>query len=190
MKHLELIHKDIDKTISLNEKEKLDKYLNTNPEANILHKELLRTEELLDKLPDNEPSENLKKKILNQIDYNRYAHKKEMRIIPDYISSLFSGPRKKITTSFSLGFITGILIFSLIFYVSYYNNSSEVHDIFGTMGLSETEIVESFTVNSTNISGEIEIIKGLNFYRFKINLNSSERYNLQIEFDPTNVSLR
>ena len=51
MKHLELIHKDIDKTISLNEKEKLDKYLNTNPEANVLHKELLRTEELLINFP-------------------------------------------------------------------------------------------------------------------------------------------
>ena len=104
-------------------------------------------------------------------------------------SSLFSGQRKKIATSFALGFMAGIIIFSLIFYVSYYNNSSEAQDIFGTIGLPETEVVESVTVSSANISGEIEISKGLNVYGFNINLKSSERYNLQIEFDPTNVSI-
>ncbi|MCB9250085.1 MAG: hypothetical protein H6613_16825 [Ignavibacteriales bacterium] len=59
--YIELINKDIDKIISASEKKILDKYLKENEEAKILHKELLRTEELLDTIPENVASENLKK---------------------------------------------------------------------------------------------------------------------------------
>ncbi|MEE9429918.1 MAG: hypothetical protein V3V16_02690, partial [Melioribacteraceae bacterium] len=58
-KYIELINKDIDKIVSTSEKKILEKYLSQNEEAKILHKELLRTEELLDTLPETEPSENL-----------------------------------------------------------------------------------------------------------------------------------
>ncbi|MCB0753910.1 MAG: hypothetical protein KDC52_20735, partial [Ignavibacteriae bacterium] len=73
--YIELMNKDIDKIISASEKKKLDKYLKENEEAKILHKELLRTEELLDTIPENVASENLKKRILNSIDYNMYQPK-------------------------------------------------------------------------------------------------------------------
>jgi hypothetical protein len=189
MKYLELIHKDIDKTISLNEKKKLDKYLKTNPEAFTLHIELLRTDQLLDKIPDKDPSINLKKMILNSIDYNRYTHTKKRSTVIDFIYSMFSGSRSKIATSFAMGLLAAIAVISVIFYNSHDGSLSEINNIYGTIGITETEVVKSITVNSNNVSGKIEIGKGLNLYRFDIDLNSSKKYKLQVEFDPTNINI-
>ena len=188
-KYLELINKDIDKTISLNEKGKLDQYLIENPDANVLYNELLKAEILLDKLPDKEPSASLKQSILNSIEYNRYSYKEKKTTILDYFSTIFSGSRTKVAVSFALGLVAGIIILSVIFYDSYINNHSDVNKTYGTMGLYEADVVESVTVNSNDISGEINISKGSNFYKFKIDLSSSERYYLLIEFDPAKVEV-
>ena len=44
---IDLINKDIDKTISSSEKEKLSEYLKKNPDANALYNELLKSEHML-----------------------------------------------------------------------------------------------------------------------------------------------
>ena len=79
-KYLELINKDIDDTISAPEKEVLDEYLKINPEAYSMHQELMEMDKLLDKLPDNDPSDSLKARILNSIDFNRYTIKGNIRL--------------------------------------------------------------------------------------------------------------
>lgn len=61
-KYIELMNKDIDKTITFSEKEELNQYLTENPDANLLYNELLKTENLLDKIPEGEPSINLKRR--------------------------------------------------------------------------------------------------------------------------------
>ena len=187
-KYLELINKDIDNTISIAEKELLSIYLKTNPEAYAMHQELIETEKLLDKLPDNDPSVSLKRRILNSIDYNRYASKKRIPVV-DFILSAFSGPRKRLTTSFAFGLAAGLIILSVIFYVSYYNNFKEQNTVFGTMGLPESEVLKSVEVNSMDITGKIEISKAANHFGVYVNLKSSRKYTLQIEFDQANLKV-
>lgn len=187
-KYIELIHKDIDRTISSEEKESLEQYLSINSEAKNLHKDLLRTEELLDHLPENDPSSNLKKRILNSIDYNKYTSKKRKAFVPAYLSSLFSGSRIKIASSFAVGLVAVGIIISAIFYSSYFNGLSDNENILGTIGLAESETIESVIVNNPNISGKIEISKISNSYDFNIDLKSSEIYSLQIEYDPDNIT--
>jgi len=187
-KYVELIHKDIDKTISVSEKDLLDKYLRLHPEAFAVHQELSETEELLDKLPDNDPSVSLKQRILNSIDFNRYAHK-EKKSIASSIATAFSRPRRKVTTSFAFGMVLGMIIISIIFYASYYNNSSELNNVFGTIGLSESEVFESVAVNSMDIAGKIDISKVANHYEIYVNLKSSKLYTLQMEFDQAKLKI-
>src|ERR1039457_7000151 len=103
-KYFELINKEIDNTISASEKELLDRYLKSNPEACVMSQELAETEKLLDKMPDKDPSVSLKQRILNSIDFDRYGYKKK-RSIAGYFSAAFSGPRKKLTTSFAFGLL-------------------------------------------------------------------------------------
>jgi len=187
-KYLELINKEIDNTISASEKELLDKYLRSNPEAYTMRQELSEAEKLLDRLPDKDPSISLKQRILHSIDFDRYAYKKK-KSIAGYFSAAFSGPRKKLTTSFAFGLVTGIIILSIIFYTSYHNNLSEVNTVFGTMGLPESEVLKSVDVNSMDIAGKIEISKAANHYWVFVNLSSSKKYTLQIEFDQTNLKV-
>jgi hypothetical protein len=187
-KYLELFNKDIDKTISNSEKELLKQYFKSNPKADALHKDLFKTESLLDKLPDNEPSASLKQRILNSIDYNRYSNRKKKLNVIDYFTGLFTGPRKRIATSFAFGMISGIIILSVIFYTSYYN-SSELNNVYGTIGFHDSEVFESVEVNSMDITGEIEISKVTNHYKVDVNLKSSEKYTLQIDFDQANLKI-
>lgn len=181
-KYLELINKDIDHAISNSEKELLDAYLKTNPEASTMHQELTEIEKLLDKLPDNDPSESLTPRILNSIDFQRYSHKNR-RNIKEYFSAAFIGPRRKLTASFAMGLVAGIILLSVIFYASFYNNVSDVKNVLGTMGLSESQVVEALNVNTDGISGKIDIIKAANQYAVYIDLRSSEKYTIQIELD-------
>jgi hypothetical protein len=153
-KYLDLIHKDIDKKISDDEKVLLDDYLKSNTEAFTLHRELSETEELLDKLPNADPSVSLKQRILNSIDFNRYAHR-EKRSIAGFIAAAFNGPRRKLTSSFAFGMVVGIILIATIFYASYFNNPSELNNVYGTIGLSESEVFESVPVNSMDIVGKI-----------------------------------
>lgn len=181
-RYLELINRDIDNTISEDERNVLNKYLKTNPDAYSIHQDLQETEKLLDKLPDNDPSANLKKRILNSIDFNLYSVKKKKSFVR-YLSAAFSGSRRKLTTSFALGMVTGIFLLSIIFYAAFYINTSELNNVFGTMGLPETEVVRSVEVNSQDIAGKLEIGKATNHYEVYVNLKSTTKYTLQIEFD-------
>jgi hypothetical protein len=187
-KYIELIHKDIDKTISADEKVLLTNYLKSNPEAFTLHQELLETEELLDKLPSNDPSISLKQRILNSIDFNRYAHREQNPIV-SYISTIFAGPQKKLAASFAFGMVVGIIIISIVFYASYYNSPTDLNNVFGTIGLSESEVFESVPVNSMDIAGKIEISKVANHYGIYVNLQSSKLYTMQMEFDQANLKV-
>jgi hypothetical protein len=186
-KYIELMNKDIDKTITFSEKEELNQYLTENPDANILYNELLKTENLLDKLPEGEPSINLKKKILNSIDYSLYSTKQNKPKLLNYISAIISGTRTKLAVSFAVGLVAGIIILTVIFYDSSFNNQPEINKTYGTMGLNNANVVESVTVNTNDISGKIDISKGTNLYGFNVNLNSLKKYNLQIEYNPKNV---
>jgi len=182
----DLINKDIDKVISVNEKRKLDLYLKRNPEANSLYKALFRTEELLDRLPDNEPSENLKKRILNSIDYNRYTVKSKKDLILEFVNNLFDNRKIKYALTFTFGLIFGFMLFLIIFNQSNFENILQERNIFGTIGTADNEILKTFNVNSEDIDGQIKIKKGINYLDFNISLNSSKPFSIQIKCDPKN----
>lgn len=187
--YIDLIHKDIDKIISIDEKEKLDKYLKINQEANSFYKELLKTEEFLNEIPDEDPSANLKKRILNSIDYNRYKIKPKINFITKFTSTLFETKKIKYALIFSCGLLIGMILFAAFFNGIPFKNNFQSRNIFGTMGLTETEIVKAIDVNVSDIKGKIKIGKGLSVLFFDIDLQSFEKFKLQIEFDPQKVSL-
>ena len=79
--------------------------------------------------------------------------------------------------------VTGIIFLSLIFYASFYSNFTEANNVLGTIGLSESQVVQSVNVNTPEITGKIDIIKGANQYAIYVNLKSSGKYTLQVGFD-------
>ena len=185
---IELMNKDIDRTILSKEKEKLSQYLKKNPNANALYNELLKSEHMLDKIVDISPSPNLKERILNSIDYNLYSTKKINSKILDYLSSIFSGSRTKYAVSFALGMIAGLIILTVIFYNSTFNDELESYNTSGTIGLHKSSLVQTIEILSEDISGRVDVSKVNNFYGFDIKLNSQDKYRLLIEFDSANLS--
>ena len=67
-KYIELINHEIDGVITPKQKSMLDNYLKKNPQAEKLYQELIATSKIIDQIPAIEPSENLKKRIMNSID--------------------------------------------------------------------------------------------------------------------------
>ncbi len=188
-KYIELINKDIDKNISQLEKQELNEYLENNSEAKELHRELLKTEALLDKLPEREPSINLKKRILNSIDYDRYSNTNKKLSFSEYFARIFAGSPRKIATSFALVLIIGSIILFSIYLIPNFNSNLEDNNIYGTMGLHKPELIEILKIDKENVLGDIEINRENNLYKFKIDVNSVESYNLEIKFNPENIAI-
>ena len=183
-KYIELINKEIDNLITKDEKIELHHYLSANESANEYYNELLQTNEYLNHIPDREPSENLKKQILNSIDFNKYPAK----TATNSFLKFFSIPKMKIAYTFAAGLMVGIIAFSLISNSSNYVNPN---DEFGTIGIENTEakLIKVIPVNLSNISGNIELKNLKNDFLFNVDLNSSQKIDITITY-PSNMELQ
>ena len=178
-KYIELINKDIDKEITQKEKDLLESYLKSNHEAQNLYDQLVSSESLLDKLPDDDPSVNLKKQILNSLDKNKYSRIKKHSRFRTFIYQTIFQTRYKIAFTFTLGLLAGLLIFSLLFN----NQATEHNNVYGTIGIN-SEVIKSIPVEASNIGGKLDI-KWINSnLGLDFSLNSPEQYNLALKFNP------
>jgi hypothetical protein len=189
-KFLELVNKEIDGLITPQEKIKLDQFILNNPDAGKLYQELIETEKTLDLLLSNDPSENLRKNILNSIDLSRYSKplKKDFRKM---ITSFVPAPKMLIT--FSLGVVVCLIVLSAIFRTPDIFSPFDSDDVSGTIGLSNSRIIESVPVSASGIEGNIELLKGydasehtdeeINHIQLNINLESAEKFNIKFRFN-------
>jgi hypothetical protein len=178
-KYIKLINKEIDKEITPKEKDLLHEYLNSNSEAKNLYNELFASENLLDRLPDNDPSENLKKQILNSIDKNRYSPVRKESTFSNFIHQILFQTKFKIAFTFTLGLLAGLLIYSLFFN----NEATKNNNIYGTIGIN-SEVIKSIPVEASNIGGKLDIKWINNNLGLDFSLNSPEQYNLALKFNP------
>jgi len=183
-KYIELINKDIDREITPKEKAILEEYLNSNSEAKNLYEELCTTESFLDKLPDKDPTVNLKKNILNSIDKNRYSKVKKYSPKKGIVQQIIFQTKYKIAFSFTLGIIAGLLIYAYFFTNPHAINNN---DIYGTIGLNNAEMIESIPVKTLNILGKVNIKRADNNLRLDFDLNSPEQYDLTLKYNTDKV---
>ena len=71
-KYIELINYEIDGIITPEQRSQLQEYLLKNPKAKKLYQELTATNSMVNSMPEIEPTENLKKRVLNSINFNKY----------------------------------------------------------------------------------------------------------------------
>ncbi len=183
---LELINKEIDHVITSREKQKLHQLLEANPEALKYYNEIIKSEKLLDEIPEVEPSINLKKKILNSIDYNLY-NKKNQPSFSHHLSTLFSGLRKKPVLSFSLGLLIGLIVSVAISYYVIYNPGN-VDNIYGAMGISEAKFIKSVDLNNDDFKGNVGISQSNNLYNLNFNINSADNYDIRLEYNSSQMT--
>ncbi|HSD62164.1 MAG TPA: hypothetical protein VLB50_00135 [Ignavibacteriaceae bacterium] len=161
-KYIELMNKEIDKVITPEERIELQNYLSKNNAAKNYYDELLLTNDFLDRLPDHNPPENLKKQIINSIDFSRYEEHPE----PVKKSAGFLwGLKFRYAYIFAAGLLAGIIIFS-IFYLNTGNVNTK--EISGTIGAGNIRTLQEIQLNFSDISGKIELKERNNTFWFDI----------------------
>jgi len=180
-KYIELMNKEIDNVISNDEKIKLHDYLSSNEDAKEYFNGLLLTNQYLDELPDGNPSENLKKQILNSINFNRYSPKVKSRSSWSY----FFNPKLKFVYTFAMGLIAGLIIYGVI---TDYTNNFNTEDVSGTIGIENKNVntLEQIPLSISNISGTIEVMNQENKFWLNVDLISSQKYDLIVTY-PDNI---
>ena len=175
-KYIELMNRDLDSLISSEEKRLLQDYLDGNWEAKEYYDELFIATEALKHLEDPIPSENLRKRIINSINFNKYADKPAKIRTGGFIRSL----NIKYAFTFAAGLLAGILIYSLVMVTQ----SKIVPDeISGTIGLSENFVtLENIPLNYSGLTGNITILKRGNEFWIDVNSYSSRPVDFVISY--------
>ncbi len=185
--YIELINKEIDGLISSKEKTDLSTYLKENPEVKKLYEDLRRTADLLKQTPEFDPSPNLKKRIINSLDFDRYPiTSKKGSLLKNWISQLFTAPKPRLAYIFAIGIIAGFFIHLLFFTNQTEQLALREKDLYGTMGTSEKEnfkLVDKIQVELPDISGTIEIRQLDYFITLTIILFSQNKYELSVKYD-------
>jgi hypothetical protein len=184
-KYIELMNKEIDKVITEDEKISLHSYLSGNNEAKEYFNELQLINDYLDKLPDNEPSENLKKQIINSIDFSKYSPTGKVK---SFWSYLFV-PKLKIAYSFATGLIAGIIL--IVVLLNNYNSVDKIREISGTIGIDNSNLktIEEIPLKLSDLSGKITLIKTDDRFLIDATFDTNQNLGFMITY-PSNVEFQ
>lgn len=191
-KYLELINKDIDKIITKEEKDALMKFLGENHEAELFYREMHESEEMLNNLTDREPSEDLKDRILDAVNYLDY--KPEKRNISEYLRNTFKHIKSEWSLSFSLGLAAGIVLLFITFSVIDISRTPDEQFIYGTVGLNSAELSRSIPIKAEGITGKIDLVKGYgsnskSHFVFNIDLSAVPAVILELQYNPEHLKV-
>ena len=111
-KYIEWIHKELDGLNTPQESEKLKTFLSNHPEAQDYYHHLLKMNESLQQIGIIEPSPNVKKSILNAIDWKKYSVNDSKN--PFLQFSAFKQLNFKYATIFVFGLVLGMIGYGLL----------------------------------------------------------------------------
>jgi hypothetical protein len=183
-----LIHQEIDGEISEKDRIKLLKYLDGNPEAKSLYQNLEKTSDLLGTVPEIEPSPNLKKHILNSIDFRTTASEKPFSSSLAWrFKTFLTRPYPRLAYVLALGIIIGFLLTSIFLGNFIRQTKIDISDLYGTIGLKDLEnfsTVRTAPVDVSGIQGSVEVKEYRNVVAVKVSLKAQSLFDTHLNFDP------
>ena len=193
-KYIELINKEIDGVNSPKDSAKLEEYLTKNTEAQELYSELVMTSNMLNNVNELEPHPNLKKNILNSIQWDKYtvkASKARRNPFESLINALQFNFNFKYAYAFAVGLIMGIVTYSLFVENVQRNTSTDISDLYGTMilkGIPESfEIANYIEINLDEVYGTINIRYSKDIVLAELNLKTQQEIEMVFEFDEDDI---
>lgn len=186
-----LIQKEIDGTITPEEKERLNRRLAENPEVKKVYEVQTGISRLLDDVPPIDPPEDLKKRIMNVIDVNRYTVKASRPKITPQFSGRGAIINPKMAFVFGLGLIVGFLIHMALKLDSVNRQWIDSRDFIGTVGRYERarfNIVERTPLDLPGMRGQLTLSVLKNLIGCEVRLASEEVSEIQVNFDSTSVN--
>ncbi len=174
-KYIELMNREIDDSITPDEKRDLYHFLSENREAGEYYDELLYSSNALNQVPEPVVPENLGKRILNSIDFTRYAGNPQKKRATNFIP----GFNFRYALTFAAGLLAGIFIYTLVSITSDNFNRNEIS---GTIGIEKAVTLREVPINLSDIQGNISLKEKNNLYLFEIRLNSVSLVDLTISY--------
>jgi len=190
-KYIELINKEVDGLISAKEKHQLHEYLKEDLKAKDLYEETVKSSELLKQVNEAEPSANLKKRILNSIDINRYETENLEKTVRPSLAERFKDLNPGYGYSFAAGVVIGLIVFSLFLTDMIQENELDNINFYGTIGIPESENIQELDQVSLDLPGITGTIKLFRFNKivwFDIKTITSDRCEMVFNFDQTKIS--
>lgn len=185
-KYIELIHKEIDGIIRPDDRRMLKTYLDENPEAQTLYRELQQTVKMLNQVAEIEPPANLKKRIMNSIDSNK---RKALRWKPtpvSVLSRLFAKP----AYAFAWGMVFGLLFYGVVVENMIQKYSPDTNGLHGTIGINENmngKKAQTAPVLLPEIKGTLSLRQAENTVWLEANLSTPYECDIILEYDPSQI---
>jgi len=196
--YIDLINKEIDGVNSPKKSAKLKQYLAENPEAKNLYHELLTVSNMLKEIETIEPSDTLKKRVLNSNPMEKYRPEEKKYAFlrtRDFLRSLIPSPisrfNVKYAFAFSAGLILGITILSIFIDGLYKKSELDISDLYGTMmlyGTSEDfEPVDHIELNFDEVVGEINVKYSTDIVLVELTIETQHEIEIVFEFDDSDI---
>lgn len=185
-RQIRLMNKAIDGVLSSREKKQLDAYLQKNPDARKFYNDLLQTADLLSQTPKVEPPPNLKKRIMNAVDFSRYEIPTKDSSQKSIISQLLAQPKPQLAYIFAFGIIIGLILYSLLISRFEKTPALQLPDLYGTMGITEKTQFEkllNIPVKLPGISGAIVFRQYGLIIGCEMNLESANAFEFTLTYD-------
>ena len=186
--YIELVNKEIDGTITADEKTELKQLLITNFEFRKYYYELSETVEMLNKtskIPLT-PSPNLKKNIFNNIDQTMYATVQSKKSKTNFLRKFRYKLKPEFAITFAFGLITGLFLFLIIFHYFEFPSGNKLNYL-GTMGLVNNKYSKIISTTPLlipeEIEGSITLTKLNNNYWVEVKTNSINSFTFKFLFD-------
>jgi len=189
---IELINYDIDGVITPKQKSLLHKFLRDNPEAEKLYTQLIATNMRLTEIPQLEPTENLKKRIMNSINFDQYSVESKTAWITNLNIDWVFHPKSKLAFAFVLGMFMTLLFLIPFWLQEIQDTHRDDINFLGTMGLdniNELKPLKQIDLNLMNTQGMVQFKKFGQFFILDLNINCDDQTEMVFEYDPTHLHL-
>lgn len=185
-KYIELIEKEIEGTITSEEKAVLRKWMEKESEAKEIYEEQIQVSKLLSQISTIEPPPDLKKRIVNSVHLKGDAVKIRKPVLRPSISKY----TPRLAMAFGAGVLVGILL-HIVFFTDPYRMSSR--DLTGTIGLHERgyfKTVAEMPIKGSDVKGVMIITQYRDHLGCEVNLVSTDDVELLVEFDPFHIEFQ
>jgi hypothetical protein len=190
--YIELIQKEIDGLITPAEKKILVDALGRDPELSQLHKELRYTAEILKKVPAVEPTPELKKKIIQAIDFSRYTPKAESMAWLSRLTNWITTPPLRLAYATAAGIVLGFLISLLVIKNPSSYQPIPLSELYGTIGISDKNFItlNEFTINQEGINGFVKVNSYQDMVWIEVNVIADQSTEIHFSYDDQRLSLQ
>lgn len=186
--YLELIHKEIDGVITPAEKTRLAAFLQSNPEARKIHRELTGLARALDELPVLDPPPALKSGIVGRI----AAGKNRPLRSGSITERSGNAGRWRLAYGFAAGLAAGLLLLALAGDFFPGETTLNIADLQGTLVISESPGAGTSTaapLEAPGVSGELRLRHTADTGILALDITAVEATSITLRYDATALQL-